>query len=163
MDNIELEVSPELKDVVGSIESHLVNTESTATSKKVSISGAGYRKGDPQKNPDTNYVFTENAEADSAANGISDYTEQFPYKGKVKLNVSDVGGTNQAGIRTDSKGNLSDNAFGLVVKKYQHNKEGRFIHQEGCFKDTEEDFSMFTSLNLKMFQKLEESAFSVNT
>ena len=52
---------------------------------------------------------------------------------------------------------MSDNAFGLVVKKYQHNKEGRFIHQEGCFKDTEEDFSMFTALNLKMFQKLEES------
>ena len=92
VDNIELEVSPELKDVVGSIESHLVNTESTATSKKVSISGTGYRKGDPQKNPDTNYVFTENAEADSAENGISVYTEQFPYKGKVKLNVNDVGG-----------------------------------------------------------------------
>jgi hypothetical protein len=29
----------------------------------ISISSAGYKKGDPQKNPDTAYIFTENGQA----------------------------------------------------------------------------------------------------
>jgi hypothetical protein len=36
----------------------------------------------------------------------------------VKLNVSDVNGTNQAGIRTDEQGNITRNAYGIVVKKF---------------------------------------------
>jgi hypothetical protein len=49
------------------------------------IATRGYKKGDPQKHPEFNYVFTENAQAYNAVkNGDS----------SVKLNVSDVNGTN---------------------------------------------------------------------
>ena len=33
------------------------------SASKVSLSTTGYKKGDPQKHPDVDYVFTENAEA----------------------------------------------------------------------------------------------------
>jgi hypothetical protein len=54
-------------------------------------------------------------------------------KDEVKLNVSDVNGTNQAGIRTDDHGNLTPNAYGIIVKKYQQGKDGKFVAQEGVF------------------------------
>ena len=127
----------------------------------ISLSTTGYRKGDPQKHPDVNYVFTENAEAYIVSHSFPLEEEPdivFPNQGKTKLNVSDVNGTNQAGIRTDSKGNISPNAYGIVVKKYQQDANGRFVAKEGQFQDTDEDFSLFVSLNKDMFRRLSESS-----
>jgi hypothetical protein len=77
---------------------------------------------------------------------------------KVKLNVSDVNGTNQAGIRTDKDGNITPNAYGIVVKKYQQDENGNFVAQEGTFKDTDEDFELFVTLNEDVFDRLEKSS-----
>lgn len=127
----------------------------------ISLSTEGYRKGDPQRHPDVNYVFTENAEAYIASHSFPLEEEPdivFPNQGKTKLNVSDVNGTNQAGIRTDDKGNISLNAYGIVVKKYQQDANGRFVAKEGQFQDTDEDFNLFVSLNEDMFRRLSESS-----
>lgn len=126
----------------------------------VTISTTGYRKGDPQKNPNIDYVFTENAEAYAYSVGIdlSSSGVSFPYEGTPKINVSDVNGTNQAGIRTDAKGNVSPNAYGIIVKKYQQNKQGKFVAAEGQFQDTKEDFDLFTSLNTNFFDRLSSSS-----
>lgn len=126
----------------------------------ISLSTEGYRKGDPQKHPDVNYVFTENAEAYIASHSFPLEEEPgivFPNQGKTKLNVSDVNGTNQAGIRTDNKGNISPNAYGIVVKKYQQDTNGRFVAAEGQFQDTDNDFNLFVKLNEDMFRRLSES------
>lgn len=136
------------------------NTEqrvSPVQSPLVSISTTGYRKGDPQKNPDTAYVFTENAEAYTFTQGLMSDTYTFPNPNNPKVNVSDVNGTNQAGIRTDSQGNLTSNAFGIVVKRFQQGANGRFVAKEGQFQDTDEDFKMFKSLNEHMFNRLQQS------
>ena len=116
----------------------------TQPQKEIQLSTTGYKKGDPQKNPDIDYVFTENAEAYIASNSFPLEEEPdivFPNQGKTKLNVSDVNGTNQAGIRTDNKGNISLNAYGIVVKKYQQDANGKFVAKEGQFQDTDEDFN----------------------
>lgn len=92
------------------------------------IATRGYKKGDPQKHPEFNYVFTENAQAylrsklvnsDEESKRFSDPNfeakketaglqpslfAQVEPTAYVKLNVSDVNGTNQAGIRTDNTG-----------------------------------------------------------
>ena len=132
--------------------------------KQLKVSTEGYRKGDPQDNPDVAYVFTENAQA---ATQLYDFSEgqkklydkygydYFP--GTAKLNVSDVKGTNQAGIRTDSKGNRSENAFGIVVKKQQQDKNGNWLAKEGQFEDTDEDFEMFKDYNERFFNELANS------
>lgn len=125
----------------------------------------GYSKGDPQKHPGVDYVFTENAEASSVVlnskYGINKTdllgTEELPFKGAVKINVSDVKKTNSAGIRTDSNGNITENAYGIVVKKYQQDANGRFVAQKGCFNDTDSDFEMFKRFNNIVFEKLEQS------
>lgn len=125
----------------------------------ISLSSTGYKKGDPQRHPDVNYVFTENAEAYIISTGIPlDKVPDFPNQGRTKLNVSDEGGTNQAGIRTDSKGNISPNAYGIVVKKYQQDVNGRFVAKEGQFQDTNDDFNLFVRLNEDMFKRLSESS-----
>lgn len=125
----------------------------------------GYSKGDPQKHPGVDYVFTENAEASSVVlnskYGINKTdllgTEELPFKGAVKINVSDVKKTNSAGIRTDSNGNITENAYGIVVKKYQQDANGKFVAQKGCFNDTDSDFEMFKRFNNIVFEKLEQS------
>lgn len=126
----------------------------------ISLSTVGYKKGDPQRNPNTDYVFTENAEAYAYSNGtdLSPFGVKFPNPNKPKINVSDVSGTNQAGIRTDNNGNISQNAYGIVVKKYQQDANGRFVAKEGQFQNTEEDFKLFTSLNEDMFDRLSKSS-----
>lgn len=145
------------------------------------IATRGYKKGDPQKHPEFNYVFTENAQAylrsllvnsdeeskrftnpdaeSKKDSGLpsSVFTEVNPAP-YVKLKVSDVNGTNQAGIRTDEKGNLTENAYGIIVKKNQQDIQGNFISQEGTFQDTNEDFELFTKLNSHMFDRLESSS-----
>ena len=137
------------------------NTENNSTKEnkdfKISIATEGYRKGDPQKNPNINYVFTENAQAYVWATHNDDFAADVAEYIKPKLNVSDVNGTNQAGIRTDSKGNISSNAYGIVVKKYQQDANGKFVAKEGQFQDTDEDFNLFTALNKDMFNRLSKS------
>ncbi|MCF0132215.1 MAG: hypothetical protein HUJ71_10785, partial [Pseudobutyrivibrio sp.] len=123
---------------------------------EVKVSTTGYRKGDPQAHPDTAFIFTENAEAYAYSTGIK-LQESFPNPNAPKINVSDVNGTNQAGIRTDSAGNISKNAFGVVVKKFQQDANGNFVAKEGQFQDTDADFKLFVSLNNDMFKRLEES------
>ena len=132
----------------------------TISNPNISLSTVGYKKGDPQRNPNTNYVFTENAEAYAYSNGtdLSPFGVKFPNPNKPKINVSDVSGTNQAGIRTDNNGNISQNAYGIVVKKYQQDVNGRFVAKEGQFQNTEEDFRLFTSLNEDMFDRLSKSS-----
>lgn len=134
------------------------------THRHVFIS-TGYSKGDPQKHPGMDYVFTDNAEASAVVldnkYGIRKTdllgSEKLPFTGIVKINVSDVRKTNSAGIRTDSNGNISQNAYGIVVKKYQHDVHGYFVNQAGCFKDTDSDFEMFKRFNNVIFEKLEQS------
>lgn len=124
--------------------------------KVTEISTSGYTKGLPQENPDIDYVFTENAEAYTYTQNLREGYD-FPNPNAPKINVSDVNGTNQAGIRTDRSGNITPNAYGIVVKKYQQNANGKFVAREGQFQDTDEDFAMFTQLNEDMFSKLEAS------
>lgn len=128
------------------------------------ISTVGYRKGDPQAHKDTAYVFTENAQANAAALGLDDswVEDGYPKGDMVKTGVSDMNGTNQAGVRATTSGtygrqNINSNAFGIIVKKYQQDKSGRFIASEGQFKDTDADFELFKTANLDMFKRLEES------
>ena len=137
-----------------------LKSKTTEEAPNISLSTVGYKKGDPQRNPNTDYVFTENAEAYAYSNGtdLSPFGVKFPNPNKPKINVSDVNGTNQAGIRTDDKGNISPNAYGIVVKKYQQDANGRFVAKEGQFQDTDEDFNLFVSLNEDMFRRLSESS-----
>lgn len=135
--------------------------ETKTSDAEVTLSTTGYKKGDPQKNKDTDYVFTENAQAAAASGRISNTSATDIYEDldddSVKLSVSDTNGTNQAGIRTDRKGNLTENAFGVVVKKYQQDKNGRFVAKSGQFEDTDEDFELFTRANTEMFDRLDAS------
>lgn len=134
------------------------STQTTPFKKTIALSKTGYKKGDPQKNPNVDYVFTENAEAYAYTTGIKLGSKiKFPNPNAPKINVSDVKGTNQAGIRTDNKGNITPNAYGIVVKKYQQDASGKFVAKEGQFNDTKEDFDLFVSLNEHMFKRLEES------
>ena len=139
------------------------NAEIVADTYESTISTVGYRKGDPQAHKDTAYIFTENAQANAAALGLDDsWIEEGYNKGdKVKLNVSDMNGENQAGIRAvkvDGKDQITPNAFGIVVKKYQQKESStRFLQAEGQFKDTDADFELFKTANLDMFKRLEES------
>lgn len=122
------------------------------------IATRGYKKGDPQRHPKFNYVFTENAQAYIASgHGDNINIGVSTSRDAVKLNVSDVNGTNQAGIRTDASGNITPNAYGIVVKKFQQNPTGQFVAQEGAFKDTDEDFALFKQLNEDMFNRLAQS------
>lgn len=133
--------------------------------KRLKISTEGYQKGDPQKATDTAHIFTDNAQAYVTAQGQNDdWIEEGYNKGmQVKTGVSDVKGTNQAGIRASSSNtygrtNINPNAFGIVVKKYQQKiGEDTFLTKEGQFQDTEEDFELFKSLNTDMFDRLENS------
>lgn len=154
----------EVRDELRKSQSVLSKDDTKPINRHVFIS-TGYSKGDPQKHPEVDYVFTENAEASSVVlnskYGINKTdllgTEELPFKGAVKINVSDVKKTNSAGIRTDSNGNITENAYGIVVKKYQQDANGRFVAQKGCFNDTDSDFEMFKRFNNIVFEKLEQS------
>lgn len=129
------------------------NTNQNITNNKINITNSTYTKETPINNPNTNFVFTENAQAYMWANEYYNVNYIFPYK--PTLNVSSSKSrTNQAVIRTSPTGELNKNAFGLVVKKYQQNSDGVFVMEEGFFKDTDEDFALFTTLNEEMFDRL---------
>lgn len=57
-------------------------------------------------------------------------------------------GTNQACIRTDAQGNLSKNAFGLVVKAIQQDLNGRWVNNtSACIQNTPEWIRVFKNVN----------------
>lgn len=141
-----------------------VSPERVVYSNESTISTVGYKKGDPQAHKDTAIVFTENAQANASALGLDDswVEDGYPKGDMVKTGVSDMNGTNQAGVRASTSGtygrqNINSNAFGIIVKKYQQDKSGKFIASEGQFKDTDTDFELFKAANLDMFKRLEES------
>lgn len=148
----------------GGVAAAITDDDQAQPVRKIEIS-SGYKKDDPQNNPNKNYVFTENLEAAQIvlkriynidiSNLLGDF--KFPYKGRVAINVSDVNGTNSAAVRTNPKGDVNANAFGIVVKKYLHNKNGSFAAQNGCFQDTNEDFELFKSVNEIVFKLIEQS------
>lgn len=148
----------------GGVAAAITDDDQAQPIRKIEIS-LGYKKDDPQNNPNKNYVFTENLEAAQIvlkriynidiSNLLGDF--KFPYKGRVAINVSDVNGTNSAAVRTNPKGDVNANAFGIVVKKYLHNKNGSFAAQNGCFQDTNEDFELFKSVNEIVFKLIEQS------
>ena len=154
-DNTELN-KVEDSDNVDTSDKNITN-DGNIIQKTSEISKVGYKKGLPQKTPDIDYVFTENAEVYTYVHNLRD-EYNFPNPNNPKINVSDVNGTNQAGIRTDKSGNITPNAYGIVVKKYQQNSDGKFVAREGQFQDTNEDFEMFTRLNEDMFSKLAASS-----
>ena len=135
---------------------HTINLDGKGPSgQTVYISKQLYYKGQPQKHPNVQYVFTDNAQAYAKAQGISmrGFLNQNP-----KLNVSSGStGTNQACIRTDQKGNISHNAFGLVVKANQQDQYGRWLAQEGCFRDNQGDIMSFKSWVNHMFARIDKT------
>lgn len=150
-------------DAVNVSNDDLQNTPVSAVES--TISTVGYKKDDPQAHKDTAYIFTENAQANAAALELDDswVEDGYPKGDMVKTGVSDMNGTNQAGVRASTNGtygsnNINSNAFGIIVKKYQQ-KEGstKFLQAEGQFKDTDADFELFKTANLDMFKRLEES------
>lgn len=152
----------------GGVAAAITDDDQAQPIRKIEIS-SGYKKDDPQNNPNKNYVFTENLEAAQIvlkriynidiSNLLGDF--KFPYKGRVAINVSDVNGTNSAAVRTNPKGDVNANAFGIVVKKYLHNKNGSFAAQNGCFQDTNEDFELFKSVNEIVFKLIEQSGSNI--
>lgn len=117
-----------------------------------------YEKGLPQTYPNLDFVYTENAQAANVAHNLGLDTSEDP--DEVALNVTKKqykNSPNQAAIRTDAKGNLSENAYGIITKKRQQNKEGEFIKKEGQFEDTDEDFELFVRLNTDVLDKLQSS------
>ena len=136
-------VSAEQLTTVASNRSNVGNYMTVNSMAKIATS---YYKNEPQNHPQYVYLFTENAQAYMYSTGMKIDGVEFPYA-TPKLNVSAAGGTNQAAIRTDSQGNISKNAFGIVVKKYQQDETGNFVAEEGQFRDTDEDFELFVRLN----------------
>lgn len=135
---------------------HTINLDGKGPSgQTVYISKQLYYKGQPQKHPNVQYVFTDNAQAYAKAQGISmrGFVNQNP-----TLNVSSgATGTNQACIRTDQNGNISPNAFGLVVKVSQQDQYGRWLTQDGCFRDNQGDIMSFKSWVNHMFARIDKT------
>ena len=135
---------------------HTINLDGKGPSgQTVYISKQLFYKGQPQKHPNVQYVFTDNAQAYAKAQGISmrGFVNQNP-----TLNVSSgATGTNQACIRTDQNGNISPNAFGLVVKVSQQDQYGRWLTQEGCFRDNQGDIMSFKSWVNHMFARIDKT------
>lgn len=135
---------------------HTINLDGKGPSgQTVYISKQLFYKGQPQKHPNVQYVFTDNAQAYAKAQGISmrGFVNQNP-----TLNVSSgATGTNQACIRTDQNGNISPNAFGLVVKVSQQDSSGRWLTQDGCFRDNQGDIMSFKSWVNHMFARIDKT------
>lgn len=135
---------------------HTINLDGKGPSgQTVYISKQLFYKGQPQKHPNVQYVFTDNAQAYAKAQGISmrGFVNQNP-----TLNVSSgATGTNQACIRTDQNGNVSPNAFGLVVKVSQQDSSGRWLTQDGCFRDNQGDIMSFKSWANHMFARIDKT------
>tara|TARA_R110000822_G_scaffold14463_8_gene50881 strand:+ start:2998 stop:10455 length:7458 start_codon:yes stop_codon:yes gene_type:complete len=136
--------------------------------QSVRVAGGMYTKDMAENNKDIGYIFTENLQARLAVNeklgiGIEDSTstitkeevESIPSINPV-LNVKIK--NNQAGIRTTQKGIINENALGIVTKKYQQGKDTKFVYEEGNFKDTNADFTLFKKANEEVFEEMAEFA-----
>lgn len=117
--------------------------------KKVSVSTTTYTS-ESVKNPRTAVVFTENMQAEYARRNNT------PSSSTLKVNVTEgTTGTNQAVVRMSDDTTYNPNAFGLVVKKYQQDKHGKWFYDDkGNFQDTDADFTMFKEANEAMFDRL---------
>ena len=133
------------------------NNTSISNQPRVTVLSAEYKKELPAQRPDVDFVFPDNAQAYTRAQGFN--TDQLgkalPIPSKIVLNVNAP--HNQADIRTDEQGNVYPNTFGLVVKKFQQNDRGDFVHKEGQFQDTDEDFELLKQYNRHMFDRLQSS------
>lgn len=103
--------------------------------QEIWVVSQSYYKGLPQKYPNVQYVFSENAQAYSYTHGLDMSIFPNPANGII-INVN--GQNNTACIRTDQSGIISKNAIGIVTKLYQQDQNGRFVAQEGCYPDTRE-------------------------
>lgn len=110
-----------------------------------------FQKKDPQNNKNTLYIFADNLQASNEVFGetIGDTIE---VKGGTKLHV----GGSSAVVRTNTNGNINNNAVGLVTKKNAQNEKGVFINEEGYFQDTDEDLKIFEEANRRAIKKIKE-------
>lgn len=123
--------------------------------QKVYISRQYYYKGQPQKHPGVQYVYTENIQAYAYAHGLdmSSFQLKMP-----TINVSaGATGTNQAVIRTDANGHVSPNAIGLIVKIAQQGPRGNWLATEGCFQNTPQSIAQFKAWNEYVFSTIDTS------
>lgn len=122
----------------------------------VYISRQYYYKGQPQKHPNVQYVFTENYQAAAAVHG---WRLDGSYFQHPKLNVgSGKNGTNQACIRTDGNGNLSHNAYGLIVKAFQQDAQGRFVNNTtACIANSPEWIQAFKNINDYILRSIDKN------
>lgn len=123
--------------------------------QKVYISRQLYYKGQPQKHPNIQYIYTENIQAYSRAHGLdmSAFQNKNPH-----INVGGgKNGTNQACIRTDENGNVSKNAIGVIVKIAQQGPTGNWLTSQGCFQNTKQNVDLFKSWNEYIFSTIDTS------
>lgn len=147
--------------------SQAVEQQSTQSVSDINLDGNGpsgqtiyiskqlFYKDQPQKHPNVQYVFTDNAQAYAKAQGLS--MQGFANQNPV-LNVSSgATGTNQACIRTGSDGKITPNAFGLVVKVNQQDASGKWLSKDGCFQDNQGDIMAFKSWVNHMLARIDNS------
>lgn len=147
--------------------SQAVEQQSTQSVSNINLDGKGpsgqtiyiskqlFYKDQPQKHPNVQYVFTDNAQAYAKAQGLS--MQGFANQNPV-LNVSSgATGTNQACIRTGSDGKITPNAFGLVVKVNQQDASGKWLSKDGCFQDNQGDIMAFKSWVNHMLARIDNS------
>lgn len=123
--------------------------------QKIYISRQFYYKGQPQSHPNVQYVYTENVQAYSFAHGLD--MSAFQNKRPI-INVSSGSSkSNQACVRTDSQGNVSKNAIGLIVKIAQQGPRGEWLSDNGCFQNTRESIDSFKQWNEYIFSTIDTS------
>lgn len=151
-----------LADILNQIQRDQNQRTKGTSTKSAKVATTFYTKDTPLLNPNTNYVYTENAQVYTKLNDVKGVDREAIFNNDPKMLKLDVtANNNQAGIRAYTKEGkvvVNTNAYGLVTKKFQQNKEGKFIHQEGVFKDTKEDFELFKALNEDVFNRLENSS-----
>lgn len=94
----------------------------------------------PVNNPKTLYIFTTNYQAEQELRGLEDI-DGIMKPDTIYTNVNRT----SAIIRTNSNGEINDNAIGFYTKKNQQDNNGKFIMEEGFF--TIEDREIFNKLN----------------
>lgn len=122
----------------------------SSNGQTVIVSYQNYYKEQPQKHPNVQYVFTDNAQCYYKSHGynMQGFRNQNPL-----LNVS----MSSACIRTDKNGNITPNAFGLVVKGSYQDQNGKILNQEGCFRQDQSHFNMFSWCVNDMISKIDKT------
>jgi len=114
-----------------------------------------YGKNDISYRPDIKFIFTENLQAYLQNLGMTSKIDEIglPHPEKIHTNINSK--NTQSFARTDSAGYPNENAFGLIIKKYQQNDAGSFVNNEGYWQDTDADFELFTKYNSMVLDKLQ--------